>query len=624
MKLRSFIVLLLLVLAPLAALAWLGARLARHEQMAAERHIEAALRGRLDDLAGQIDAMMEDRRRALLAALAEAEPSPAGLRELARKNPHIAQGFALSSAGQIIYPNPADPTLSEAEWAFLRRAQDSLSPGELLAASAEELSAINQIAGAPQAQAQMPAAANDPQGTVSRRVPINNPAQSQQMAAPPAQQLTQQPAPQQMQMPPPAQQQAAQMPQQPYAQSFANVSPLELRSGWYAWYWGRGAHVLLWRRDELGQFVGVELNGARLLADVIALLPDSTPESEKRINLYRSLTDGGSASRYYVQAELLRLVDTSGATLYQWTPRGPMTLADGSKPSAARPLAPPLHAWSLELHLPPGAMGAGLGRGTQLALAMGLAALALALGGMALYLWREQTRALREAAQRVTFVNQVSHELKTPLTNIRMYAEMMEDSLDELAEQPRRHLDVILAESRRLSRLIGNILSFARRQRNGLTLHPQPGVIDETVESVAGHFRPALEAQNISLSLQLGAPEPVRFDADVLEQILGNLLNNVEKYAPGAAVTISTRCEAASGRTIITVADTGPGIAPAHREKIFAPFYRISSRLTDGVAGTGIGLSIARDLARLHGGDLRLVKGDAGATFELTINAETE
>ena len=225
---------------------------------------------------------------------------------------------------------------------------------------------------------------------------------------------------------------------------------------------------------------------------------------------------------------------------------------------------------------------------------------------------------MREAVQRVSFVNQVSHELKTPLTNIRMYAELLERDSDEKNERLGRHIDVIVSESRRLSRLIGNVLTFSRKQRQTLEIHPKPGVVDDVVQSVLDHFRPALEAKRIELEFKRGASESVSFDSDALEQIVGNLIGNVEKY--GAAGKYMELASQRRGDVVeITVADRGPGLPARERKRIFEPFYRVSSAHTDGVVGTGIGLSIARDLARLHGGDLRLDPTEIGARFRVTL-----
>lgn len=187
--------------------------------------------------------------------------------------------------------------------------------------------------------------------------------------------------------------------------------------------------------------------------------------------------------------------------------------------------------------------------------------MAVCLTGLAVYFYRESSRELREAATRVNFVNQVSHELRTPLTNICLYADLLEHDLQ--------------------------------------------------------FIEPTMAQKAIEIRFHGNAPDAVQLDVDALEQILVNLLSNVEKYAAsGGLVEISTRQN--GDRTIVEIADHGPGIARDQREKIFQPFYRMSDRL-EGAAGAGIGLSIVRNLARLHGGDVYLLDRDTGATFRVEL-----
>ena len=118
---------------------------------------------------------------------------------------------------------------------------------------------------------------------------------------------------------------------------------------------------------------------------------------------------------------------------------------------------------------------------------------------------------------------------------------------------------------------------------------------------------------------ELNASEPARIDADFLEQIVGNLISNVEKYAAaGKSLRISSRVE--SGSAIVDVADAGPGIPKSDHDRVFAPFVRGSNEIR-AVAGTGIGLSIARELARLHGGDLTLLESTTGCVFRVVLRS---
>jgi signal transduction histidine kinase len=265
-------------------------------------------------------------------------------------------------------------------------------------------------------------------------------------------------------------------------------------------------------------------------------------------------------------------------------------------------------------------MPGGYDRGVAFNILLGVFTMMIVVAALAFYYYRENAREMREAAQRISFVNQVSHELKTPLTNIRMYAELLEDTLQEPDDKPGQYLKVIVAESQRLSRLIGNILTFSRKQRSKLALHPTSGDINEILQSVMENFHATLESKGLVIQFTPAGDGEGMYDRDVVEQIVGNLLGNVEKYAVSATrVAVKTARE--DDLVSIWVEDDGPGIPPRERERVFAPFYRISNKLTDGVAGTGIGLSIARDLARLHGGDLVLENSAQGACFKVTLRA---
>jgi signal transduction histidine kinase len=376
--------------------------------------------------------------------------------------------------------------------------------------------------------------------------------------------------------------------------------------GWYVWYWGRGVHLVFWRRLPTGQIVGAELDRARWIADLIAELPQTlpaeTPDAQSRI----------------------QLVDSHGDAVYQW---GAFEPPRDAAPLAELPATAPLSAWRFKFFVAGDRFTALAGRSADFNLIAGLSAIGVVLLALAGFFYRESSRELREAATRVNFVNQVSHELKTPLTNIRMYAELLEEQFQDEhlpdgetadATATRRRLSIIVSESGRLSRLIGNVLTFAQQQRRQIELSPRPGRVDDTIQAVIQQFQPTLEAQGVETTFIPGARAVVSFDTDAVEQILVNLLSNVEKYAAyGKRLDIASR--QSGERTTILVADAGPGIPPVERDRIFQPFYRVSNRL-EGPAGAGIGLSIARGLARLHGGDLRLVDSAAGAAFEVELH----
>ncbi len=369
------------------------------------------------------------------------------------------------------------------------------------------------------------------------------------------------------------------------------IAPVHLR-GVVSFFWGEGLNIVSWHRLPDGRVVGVELDRARLLADVMTSLP-STEDEESRTEL----------------------VDERGALLYVF---GGANLAG---PLVERPLGEPFTGWTLRTHLP-----LSVTRGGRWAIWSTAGAVALVLVGVAVSVMRESGRALREASQRVSFVKQVSHELKTPLTNIRLYAELLEQSIgelnDEASEPARAHLAVVVHESTRLSRMIANVLMFARSQREKPRLRRTPCVVDDVVAEVLSAFAPSFSSRGLKVE-QLGAASArVVIDADVVGQVLGNLLSNAEKYGAGGGV-VEVQLEQVLPRTRIVVSDRGPGLPRADVERVFDAFVRLDNRLSEGVTGTGIGLTIARDLARLHGGEVRYLQSPSGigAHFEFTFDS---
>ncbi len=379
---------------------------------------------------------------------------------------------------------------------------------------------------------------------------------------------------------------------------------LETCSGWFVWYWGRGLNLIYWQRLASGRIVCVALERSRWMSDLVNELPESIANPTDR-ELLSNKKD----------VRTTRIVNSNGATVYQWgdNPTDDLVLA------ADITVSQPLNSWRLQMAVDPSIFKSQTTVGANIVL--GIVASSIALIAVAWIFIREYNKELTEAGRRVSFVNQVSHELRTPLTNIRMYAELLGLDLQRVngidSEKAQKRLSVVESESERLSRLIGNVLTFARNQKHKLKLHETTGVVDDCIESVLSSFAPNLEKINLEIKTDFSASKEVRFDSDVLEQIVGNLISNVEKYASdGEHVCVSTRYD--NGVSEIVVQDDGFGVKPADRNKIFEPFWRVSNDLKHA-SGTGIGLSISRELARLHGGDLRLNPTEIGACFVVTL-----
>ncbi|HNY32461.1 MAG TPA: HAMP domain-containing sensor histidine kinase [Fibrobacteria bacterium] len=359
---------------------------------------------------------------------------------------------------------------------------------------------------------------------------------------------------------------------------------------WIPWHWEDGLHILFQRPLDGHRAIGVEL-------DRIALLSRLAGELD--------MGDVGGGS--------LALLDGSGRTLHVWGAESDSTMATMGRIA----LAAPFETWSLELSGPQAlwARDARVDSFRSIFLRWGLASLVwIALGYL---VGREWTRTLREARSKTGFVQQVSHELRTPLTNIRLHAELAREGT--LEDDTFRHLEVVGQETERLSRLVGNILTFARTERGNLVLSICRTDLSAELREAALPFKPMLERAGTVLEWSVPPGDlPASLDRDASSQVLQNLLGNALKYAPsGKWVGISV--EAAPGFWQVRVRDRGPGVPERERERIFKPFHRLSNQITDGVAGTGIGLSIARDLARAQGGDLVLESGTGGCTFLWTV-----
>jgi signal transduction histidine kinase len=245
--------------------------------------------------------------------------------------------------------------------------------------------------------------------------------------------------------------------------------------------------------------------------------------------------------------------------------------------------------------------------------------LAVFVASLGLLISGQQQRAAALAAQRVSFVNRVSHELRTPLTNILLNIDLATEALADSPQDATRRLDLVQEETRRLGRLIDNVLTFSRHEQGKLRAEAHACVPASVIAAVVEQFAPSFARRALEVRCTANLTTPSLLDTDAFAQILANLLSNVEKYVPGGVVEIAGALDA--GRLTVTVADQGPGIPVEAAERIFRPFERLDSRINEGASGTGLGLAIARDLADAMGGTLRLIPSARGACFELCVPA---
>lgn len=296
------------------------------------------------------------------------------------------------------------------------------------------------------------------------------------------------------------------------------------------------------------------------------------------------------------------------------------TIPAGIEPDIRIPLTA-LPGWEAVAYL--GASGSVAASGGFVTLGMGLIVVLVAaiLAAGSLLLW--QARASEaEAAQKSSFVSNVSHEFKTPLTTIRLYAELLEQGRVRDESQGREYLQTIGREIQRLSRLVGNVLDFSRLEQGRKKFSLEEIDLGTELARILEASRLRLEEAGLELVRRLPArPLIVQVDRDALEQIVLNLLDNACKYAAeGKLIEVSAAARPAGG-VEIRVRDHGPGVPADHRERIFEKFHRVDDALTAERAGAGLGLGISRQLARGLDGELRCesVTDGPGAVFVLEL-----
>jgi len=287
-----------------------------------------------------------------------------------------------------------------------------------------------------------------------------------------------------------------------------------------------------------------------------------------------------------------------------------------------RPLAAALDGWAELVGRIPVAEGGSSPRSVTLPVAVGgnelwLSFVAVRGSAGVVYAFRDLTSEHRLEEEKTDLVATISHELRTPMAAVYGAAETLlrRDDLDP--ERRGELLAMIAAQATRLTAIVESVLLTSRLDRDLVAVDREPvdvaGLARATVEAMRPQLPPSLE-----LDLEVG-PEEVRAagDADRIQQVLVNLLDNAVKYGEGSPVTVRVR--PVNGVVCLSVQDSGPGLAPAEQARIFDKFYRGGPQLTRG-GGTGLGLYISRELVRRMGGrlDVRSQAG-AGATFVLEL-----
>jgi signal transduction histidine kinase len=319
----------------------------------------------------------------------------------------------------------------------------------------------------------------------------------------------------------------------------------------------------------------------------------------------------------------LALLDHTQQPAAQWGGK-PENDADAwTQPLVARGIGNPLPDWQATVFLRDPAVFTNAASGARWRLGIIVVTASLAAVAGAFFIWRDARKAARDARLKTDFVSNVSHELKTPLTSIRMFSDLLGSQTEAPPEKTRRYAEVIAGEAARLTRLINNVLNFSRMENGTQELKPAALDLCALTAGTVEHMRPQLEKEGFTLTVEL--PEsPAAFvgDADALSQVLLNLLSNAAKYGAIAdqprEITVSLT--AAAGEWLWSVSDRGPGVPRGHERRIFEKFHRAHDTLSSGTAGSGLGLTIAQRLVEAHGGRLEYSHREGGgAVFTVRL-----
>jgi signal transduction histidine kinase len=292
----------------------------------------------------------------------------------------------------------------------------------------------------------------------------------------------------------------------------------------------------------------------------------------------------------------------------------------GAQPVLTVDLGEPLPAWRVALYQPGGVSPkAAVRRETMIfsaAFVLLLVVIVLGLGAT----YRLVRRESEMARLKSDFVANVSHDLKTPLSLIRMFAETLE--LDRVPDERtrREYYGVITRESERLTRLIDNVLDFSRIEGGRQRYDIFPNAVEPLIQDVLDAFRYPLAQRGFKVEVAVDPDLPeVALDPAAIKQALANLVDNAIKYS-GDRRRLGVSARKDDDEVRIEVADEGIGIPPAELGRIFEKFYRVGRSETQGQRGSGVGLALVKHIALAHGGRVSVEsRPGAGSRFTLHL-----
>jgi signal transduction histidine kinase len=611
---RKFaLIFVLAVLLPSVVLGWLALDSLRNQEFVFERQEELLLQGTSDTLAERIRGFLGEKLNEFgnqVDQLASGTDMAAFDERVRAVWPAARVGFVVTLDGKLVAPsekgNEAVQRFLEANSRFLTNAESvevypqSSQPAPQPIAANPKLESqgstkgeVTQATGGkPQRKDESAAGEPGPRRAKSFEAAPPQSADQAAKAAPPL------PAASSQRMI--ARSVNPQKELKPSGTSISNVLPAEAEfhqligtamSGSVARFVGNELFVIFWHRPVVNPELvfGVEVDLSRFAKDFEHLiLPDYDLAKTVCVAL---LDDKGKP-----------VVVTAPGYTTNW-----------KRPFVATEVGEVLPHWEIGIYLFNPAAANQIAATVQRSLGATIALLLCAIGLGSWLIWRDLDRQVRLARQKTDFVSNVSHELKTPLTSIRIFSELLASNPD--ADRQKRYSEIIVNESSRLTRLINNVLDFARMDRGETKYEREIFDLNDLVRETLMNFRPNFASNGVDSN-----PLPVLGNRDAIAQVLLNLLSNAEKYGDGRIDVTTMRSE--YGLATVRVSDHGPGVPHGLEEKIFEQFYRAHNSLNSGIQGAGLGLTLARQIARANGGDVIYEPNPGGGSqFSIKLSA---
>lgn len=622
---KSVWIFLLIVLLPAVVLGWLALRSADEQRFILERRTAELFQIEVDAVASTIREAMIIERQSFAAAvrrlLADKPDATALARDFSNTLPEVwkrkAVGFALGPNGKLLAPSPSTAATNVSCAKFLQENVAFLCNTQ----PAVVYTANNELAGKTGTINRMEGSANVLIAPSMKKLAISRD-NAKAMPATPAAASAKTDAAEQKEL------NSDNFDKAPYTQQSRAVQPAETEGNWSALMPATAEFAELTKDQDEGMI-------ARFVKDKLDLIfwlrPPEAPTlifgclieaASLRDEWPALLADYRGTASSTAPDRIIALIDDKArpvATL----PEGSTGL-DWKRPFVASEIGEAFPHWEAVIYLARPTALADSARGvyrTFAFLIVGAIAL-IAIGGWLVA--ADVRRQLALAQQKTDFVSNVSHELKTPITSIRMFAELMHDR-PQTPEKQSQFLRIISVESERLTRLINNVLDFAKLERKQRLFEKKSFDFHDTVSSVWENS--ALHLKEAGFTAEWTAepgPYPIIGDADALAQILVNLISNAEKYSTERK-EVELHTTLADGWISASILDRGAGVPSGDERKIFEAFYRAHDSLNSGIQGSGLGLTLAQQIAAAHGGHIDYKPREGGGSqFTLRLPLRSE